>query len=339
MPLVNAKCTNCGANLNVDNAKDAAVCEFCGSAFIVEKAIQNYNYHITNNVNAQNVVITGKGNAEKERLLNNAKTNERFGDYEKAQSIYLLVTEDYPDDYRGWLGLALIKSENYSKVDVSSAEFESISNNIKKALICAPIEISTSIRLQWNDYASKYSSLINEQKEKAAKEELERKHKEAEKKRLEQEKIKKDEAEKIRKEKENEEKEKKKRIKKTIISTLTSILTIIANIIGIIYLFSSNISTQINNSPAIIGKILVLLLIEIIITTVFGVIGKIIYFFWMPCVISAIATIMMISGMLSHSPNVFLSIVVVVVFGGVGIGVSAVAYFIPRVIIGARTDY
>ena len=89
MPLVNAKCTNCGANLNVDNAKDAAVCEFCGSAFIVEKAIQNYNYHITNNVNAQNVVITGKGNAEKERLLNNAKTNERFGDYEKAQSIYL----------------------------------------------------------------------------------------------------------------------------------------------------------------------------------------------------------------------------------------------------------
>ena len=26
MPLVNAKCTNCGANLQVDNTKDAAIC-------------------------------------------------------------------------------------------------------------------------------------------------------------------------------------------------------------------------------------------------------------------------------------------------------------------------
>ena len=37
MPLVNAKCTNCGGTLQVDAAKEAAVCPFCGSAFIVEK--------------------------------------------------------------------------------------------------------------------------------------------------------------------------------------------------------------------------------------------------------------------------------------------------------------
>ena len=37
MPLVNAKCTNCGANIKIDDNKEAAVCEFCGSAFIVEK--------------------------------------------------------------------------------------------------------------------------------------------------------------------------------------------------------------------------------------------------------------------------------------------------------------
>ena len=42
MRLIPAKCTNCGANLNVDNTKDALVCSFCGSAFIVEKAIQLY---------------------------------------------------------------------------------------------------------------------------------------------------------------------------------------------------------------------------------------------------------------------------------------------------------
>ena len=37
MPLVQAKCTNCGANLEINNTLDAAVCPYCGAAFIVEK--------------------------------------------------------------------------------------------------------------------------------------------------------------------------------------------------------------------------------------------------------------------------------------------------------------
>lgn len=62
MPLVNAKCTNCGSNLQVDNTKDAAICEFCGSAFIVEKAINNYN--IVNNIQANVVNIFGGNSAD-----------------------------------------------------------------------------------------------------------------------------------------------------------------------------------------------------------------------------------------------------------------------------------
>lgn len=60
MPLVNAKCTNCGANLTVDEAKDAAICQYCGSAFIVEKAINNYN--VVNNINAGVVNVYGATN-------------------------------------------------------------------------------------------------------------------------------------------------------------------------------------------------------------------------------------------------------------------------------------
>lgn len=43
MALVNAKCTNCGGALQVDDDKEAAICPFCDSAFIVEKAVQNFN--------------------------------------------------------------------------------------------------------------------------------------------------------------------------------------------------------------------------------------------------------------------------------------------------------
>lgn len=52
MPLVPAKCPECGGNVVVDNEKDAWICDFCKTPFIVEKAINNFNTinNITNNV-------------------------------------------------------------------------------------------------------------------------------------------------------------------------------------------------------------------------------------------------------------------------------------------------
>ena len=52
MPFVQAKCINCGATLAVDDAKDAAICPFCNTPYIVEKAINYYNTanHITADV-------------------------------------------------------------------------------------------------------------------------------------------------------------------------------------------------------------------------------------------------------------------------------------------------
>lgn len=58
MALVQAKCTSCGANLQVDHKLDAANCEHCGAAFVVEKAINNYNI-----ANAQISVQTVNVNA------------------------------------------------------------------------------------------------------------------------------------------------------------------------------------------------------------------------------------------------------------------------------------
>ena len=62
MPLVKAQCTNCGANLEVDNTKDASVCPYCGSAYIVEKAIKHYN--TTNHITANVVNVYGGNSAD-----------------------------------------------------------------------------------------------------------------------------------------------------------------------------------------------------------------------------------------------------------------------------------
>ena len=41
MGFVAAKCTQCGANIEVDDTKEAGICKFCGTAFVTEKAINN----------------------------------------------------------------------------------------------------------------------------------------------------------------------------------------------------------------------------------------------------------------------------------------------------------
>lgn len=58
MPLVKAQCTNCGGALDVDDAKDAAICPFCNTPFIVEKAVNLYKTEIVANGATINVSQT-----------------------------------------------------------------------------------------------------------------------------------------------------------------------------------------------------------------------------------------------------------------------------------------
>ncbi|MDR3344993.1 MAG: leucine-rich repeat domain-containing protein [Oscillospiraceae bacterium] len=59
MPFAAAKCTQCGADLQVDSAQEAAVCQFCGTAFVVEKAISHYQ--TTNHITAGVVNMIDSG--------------------------------------------------------------------------------------------------------------------------------------------------------------------------------------------------------------------------------------------------------------------------------------
>ena len=54
-------CTQCGATLSVDNERDAMVCPYCNTPFIIEKAIQNFTnvYNITQNIYVQGNLETG----------------------------------------------------------------------------------------------------------------------------------------------------------------------------------------------------------------------------------------------------------------------------------------
>ncbi len=55
MPIVLAKCTECGGTIKVDSDKKLAVCENCSQPFVVEEAINNFtNYYETNYITNNN---------------------------------------------------------------------------------------------------------------------------------------------------------------------------------------------------------------------------------------------------------------------------------------------
>lgn len=102
MPLVNAKCTNCGANLEVDNAKDAAICPYCQTAYIVEKAINNYS--ITNNINAEQVNIFYSDSEENkiQREFEKIDGFIKIDDLESANSSLETLSNTYPGYFEVW---------------------------------------------------------------------------------------------------------------------------------------------------------------------------------------------------------------------------------------------
>ncbi len=98
MKLVKAKCPNCGGELDVNAEAECAVCKFCGSTFIVEKAINNYNTNVSSNVtniNAEKVVVNGydeKNEIDKARRLIGKDDN-------LAAQTYQRIFENNPDNY------------------------------------------------------------------------------------------------------------------------------------------------------------------------------------------------------------------------------------------------
>ena len=89
MPLVAAMRTQCGGVLDIDSSKDAAVCPFCATPFITEKAIHNYTTHNQNNFQIQNANIQMNDEHSIESKLKSAEIFLTVhGDFKKAKELF-----------------------------------------------------------------------------------------------------------------------------------------------------------------------------------------------------------------------------------------------------------
>ena len=96
--FVNAKCTNCGAKLEVNPDLTKAQCSYCGAEFIVEQAINNYNVQIAGNMNISQATIHVQG-SDKKNLLARAHDFEENSELNEALDYYNRVLDiDFSDD-------------------------------------------------------------------------------------------------------------------------------------------------------------------------------------------------------------------------------------------------
>ena len=103
MPIEKAQCTNCSGILEVDNSQGMAVCPYCGTLYVVSKAIKNYYNQIHNTNYIQNA--TFRMDSEFERLKGAGLGYLRLRDLESAQTTYDEMTRKYPQFFESWEGI------------------------------------------------------------------------------------------------------------------------------------------------------------------------------------------------------------------------------------------
>lgn len=146
MPLTKAICTNCGAALEVDKTKDAAICPYCSTPYIVEKAINNYT------INCDKLTID-TDSIEKE--LDRADVYlYKLNDSEKALEIYANISDRHPGDYRGWWGQANCITECFESLFYDDQKLSYLQKCVNNAISVAPDSKSDELCKIWNKYIS-----------------------------------------------------------------------------------------------------------------------------------------------------------------------------------------
>ena len=159
-------CDICGGNLAMNESGEFAVCESCGMKHTKER-VKNKVQEV------KGVVEITKGEAEKNRLLDNANAFIKFGELEKAEGVLQELINNYPNDikcrlfYVKYLFLRL--DPRFSKLDYeectlppkTSLAYNSLLGEIEKAKRL-DIQCVSGIKNMWQEHDLRNTSYIEE---------------------------------------------------------------------------------------------------------------------------------------------------------------------------------
>jgi len=116
VPLVPAICTQCGAEITLDNSHDTFLCEYCHTTLIVEKALQKYDYIVNN--------FTVNSGIDTDSLVRRAEIELQFGFWQKARNNADQALYRDPENSEAYLIMLLANRKCKSRYDLLSQETE-----------------------------------------------------------------------------------------------------------------------------------------------------------------------------------------------------------------------
>lgn len=112
MALKPAICTQCGGKIEVDDSKEAGICQFCGTAFVTEKVINKYvTQNITQNTYTGTVYNIQNG-PDSDSLYTLARRAKEVGNYNEAYKYYSELRERNPNDWEAVFYHAIYSKES-----------------------------------------------------------------------------------------------------------------------------------------------------------------------------------------------------------------------------------
>ena len=114
MALIKAQCTNCGGVLDVDETKEAAICPFCNTPYVVEKAINLYKVNDAS-INVQNANINVSGMLDADTMFENwVVTND---DRLRKDFTYYYGADPRVEYMKMWNGRREFIGEDFDKAE------------------------------------------------------------------------------------------------------------------------------------------------------------------------------------------------------------------------------
>lgn len=163
MPLVPAICTQCGARLEVDPNCEAAICKYCNTPFITEKAINNYNTtYVTNIGHLHADVVHINDDSSRDSRVKSGETFLKFNDYTSAEEVFSKLTKECPYDYRGWWGLVRVYSRKFTDFSIGRPELSKMKSMYDKACTVATPQEKSAMDAEYKPYFAQLDRRLSE---------------------------------------------------------------------------------------------------------------------------------------------------------------------------------
>ena len=163
MPLVPAICTQCGARLEVDPNCEAAICKYCNTPFITEKAINNYNTtYVTNIGHLHADVVHINDDSSRDSRVKSGETFLKFNDYTSAEEVFSKLTKECPYDYRGWWGLVRVYSRKFTDFSIGRPELSKMKSMYDKACTVATPQEKSAMDAEYKPYSAQLERRLSE---------------------------------------------------------------------------------------------------------------------------------------------------------------------------------